>query len=150
MQSRYADDAAFTLLLSSFALAALLGHFEFLPPFVSFLTLRVPLSLLSFLLLPFSSFFTCFFPFLFILFIPLFLLFSYSWFCLGPSCELCPLRLTSFGYLSCWVPHVPVRLADRATLAVRSLVNGLCVVTFCLPPSRTNSVRSISHFKSFL
>ena len=84
-----------------------------------FLTLRAPLFLISFLLHPFSSIFTCLFPFYFILFISSFLLLSYLWFCLGTSCELCLLRLVSFWYLSCWATHVPVRLADRATLAVR-------------------------------
>ena len=83
MQLRSAGNGAFTWLLNSSALAALLGHFELFPPFVSSLALRAPLSLcfllfcVLFLLSLFVSFHSfSFFSYSFILSLVSFLVLS--------------------------------------------------------------------------
>ena len=119
VQLRYAGNAAFTLMLSPVASAALLGLLEFFPPLTYFwlCALHSFAFFSSSVLVSFLS--TCLFSFyLIILFLHSFpsliycsasgLLTKYIFYAVDPS-----------YYLSCGVTHVLVRLADRATLAVR-------------------------------
>ena len=128
-----------------------LAALDFSSTLVYFLILRVPLFLRFFSFASFSFYLPFLFVFYFTLLISSFLSFSYSGaHVAGRLADWVLYALRHSSTFTSVLHTLPYALRTEPSLPCADPVPWLRVVTFCLPPSRTNSVRSISHLKSYL